>query len=199
MIPIKLNNNNPDFNEKYKEYNNIIACNDYTQLMCSKISCQKIGQFERNTSYERNCIYIKEESFSNFNEITNLIIIETKIIIIVLRCKACGKYHALLPTFILPYHIYSAYFIIYALVAKLIRNKNIQILLLSLNISHKLFYYWIKIFNNYINLATVVLKANNNDPPSVLNLIISDFEEFLSNFYNQYFFIFFLNTDNHVF
>ena len=195
MIPIKVNNNNPNFSQKLSEYNNFIDSNDFSKLICPL--CNVIGQFERNTSYIRNYTYIEEECFENFeNNIKN--IVDTHIKITVIRCNACKKYHALLPTFILPYHIYSAYFIMLALFLKFFKHKSIETILNSLNISHKLFYYWVFVFKTYLPHASIVLKSNN-DPPEVLKLIVCDFESFLSNFYNHYFHMFFLNTCNHTF
>jgi len=196
MIPVRINNCNT-FKLKCQEYQNFVASNDFSNLVCP--ICDTKGDFTRNTSYVRNLIYIEDESFDDIEYNSNLNSIDTKLKITVIRCNSCGKYHALLPTFILPYHIYSAYFIMISLQAKLIKNLNMNKLLESLGISHKLFYYWNRIFLNYIPSSSTVLDTADNSPPNILKLIIFNFENFLSNFYEQFKIIFFLNYDNHKF
>jgi len=188
MILLNIKFVNYTYEESLKQYTNYISSNNFSNLMCT--NCKVIGNVQRNTEYVRNYIYIENEK-----DIT-----ETTIVITVVRCNNCGKYHALLPAFIFPYHIYSACFIMYALNMKLIKQQQAIKLISYLNISGQLLYYWIKVFNKFVSSSTIVLpQSPSKDPPKILHSILNDLQKFISDYYSKLFIMFFLNRKNHLF
>ena len=123
-------------NDIINHYNNYGNCNNFSDLKCPLCN-KKVCLFFHKT-YERNLTY-----YIN-GELVNI-----KIYIIVCKCEHCEKkhnkqkYHALLPEFILPYHIFGASTIIKAVNDYCNKNKLIEIIE-KLHITHKLFYNWIK-------------------------------------------------------
>ena len=90
---------------KIKDYETIRNINDYSEYKCPLCGKKEVLHFHK--TYERNLIFY----YDDYEVIC-------KIDIIVLECSHCkehnkGKqhYHALLPSFILPYHTYSSYII----------------------------------------------------------------------------------------
>jgi len=184
LINIKFVNLNHD--DTVKQYNNYIDANNFSKHICQ--NCKTRGRFSRNTSYNRGYVYRENDE-----------VIETTINITVVQCEACEKYHALLPAFIFPYHIYSASFILMALEMKLIKQENLIKLLTYLNISPQLLYYWLRVFNKFIPSSSVILSSSLTDNVSLLEHILNDIETFISKFFSDLCVMFFLNRNNHLF
>ena len=137
-------------------------------------------------TYERNLIFY----YDDYEVIC-------KIDIIVLECSYCkehnkGKqhYHALLPSFILPYHIYSSYIIMDTLYYGLTKGQILKIIE-ERNISHQLYYSWLRGLDKYRVSASTILSVKD-DILSVIINIKEDMYEFLSLFYLSYHHPFFL-------
>ena len=173
---------------------------DFSDLTCT--NCWITGQLKRNTKYTRTLIYIKGEStdiLKNFEEIyinfennnaneedkMTFATLEGDIIITVVKCLSCEKYHSIIPTFIIPYHICSLFIILLSLFLSK-SKKFYNEILPKLKISRQLFYFWNKNFKRFIPKASTIFSTGNNDPPEILKLILNDVDNFLKEFYEQY-------------
>lgn len=190
MLSIKLEKINTYFNENepktieniIKAYDNYRDCNNFSDLVCPlcKHKCLVFHKI-----YERNLTYFIDGELKNI-----------KINIIVCKCKHCEKahnkqkYHALLPEFILPYAIYEASTIITA-INDYLQKKKLDKILERLQITHKLFYDWLKKLKVYVLPSSVILKTIND-----INKVISEIKKsntlFLKEFYDIYEHPFFL-------
>ena len=162
----------------------MININDYSEYKCPLCGKKEVLHFHKN--YRRNLIF--------YHGVYEVI---CKIDIIVLECSHCkehnkGKqhYHALLPSFILPYHIYSSYIIIDTLYLGLTRGQILKIIE-ERNISHQLYYSWLRGLDKYKTSASTILSVKD-DILSVIINIKEDMYKFLSEFYLSYHHPFFL-------
>ena len=163
-------------------YYNYCDCNDFSNLKCPLCGNKCLTHHK---TYERHLTYFRN------NQRIDIIITIT-----VCKCEHCyktkakQKYHALLPEFVLPYIIYEASTIMNALNDYFNKIKVKQILE-RLEISHKLFYDWLKKFNIYIFYAAVVL-STIVEMKTVISKITFSISTFLMNFYDYYHHPFFL-------
>lgn len=172
-------------------YYRYINCNNFDDLVCPL--CKHRHCLKYHKTYVRNITYLENEQ-----------IYDDKIEIAVCVCEHCKKtkakqkYHALLPDFILPYHIYEASTIISALYDHEKRQRKSKEILERLKITHKLFRDWIKKFKKYL-LPSSIITESNNDLSTVLDSIYKLKDIFLDSFYNNYnhpFFLFKLTCVN---
>lgn len=174
----KTKNTTSPFTILINSYDNYCDCNMFNDLRCP--CCNKKNTLSFHKKYPRNFSYIE-----------NGVKIDTVIYITVLECKYCKKcnnkqkYHALLPIFILPYHIYEASMIIDSIYSYLVKEQKLNEILEKIQITHKLFYDWLKKIKIYLLPSSVILKENN-----VLITIIKKIyllnEKFLIDFYDNY-------------
>ena len=163
-------------------YYNYCDCNDYSNLKCPSCGNKSLSFHKK---YQRNLTYY-----------CNGEVINTKIDIVVCKCEHCSKipgkqkYHAILPEFVFPYAIYEASTIMKSLDDYYNETKLEQILQ-KLQITHKLFYDWLKKINKYLLPASVILKAINNSKV-IIDLIVKSNSNFLMDFYDNYQHPFFL-------
>ena len=167
-----------------KEYEMTRNINDYKEYKCPLCGKKEVLHFHK--TYERNLIF-----YYNGYEITCIIEI------IVLECSYCKEhnkdkqhYHALLPSFILPYHTYSSYIIVDTLYLGLTKEQTIK-LIEERRISHQLYYSWLNGLDKYKTSASTILLTNN----TIIDVIIKikeDLYKFLSEFYLSYHHPFFL-------
>ena len=169
---------------KIRDYETIRKINDYNEYKCPLCGKREVLYFHK--TYERNLIFY----YNNCELIC-------KIEIIVLECSYCKKhnkgkqhYHALLPNFILPYHIYSSYIIIDTLYLSLTKGQIIKIID-ERNISHQLYYSWLRGIDKYKISASTILLVKN-EIIEVIIKIKEDMYKFLSEFYLSYHHPFFL-------
>ena len=169
---------------KIKDYETIRNINDYSEYKCPLCGKKEVLYFHK--TYERNLIFY----YGNYEVIC-------KIEIIVLECSHCkehnkGKqhYHALLPSFILPYHPYSSYIIIDTLYYGLTKGQILKIIE-ERNISHQLYYKWLRGLDKYKTSASTILLVKN-EIIEVIIKIKEDMYKFLSEFYLSYHHPFFL-------
>lgn len=190
MITLNLEKSKYIFDEAtlnfaISEYYSYCDCNDFSSLCCPL--CKLKNTLSYYKSYSRNITYYDSTS----NQIKN-----TTINITVLKCNHCNKlpghqkYHALLPFFIFPYHIYLGKTILSA-IKDYFNNQKIMHILNKLSILHKLFYDWLKKFNVYVLSSSIILKEENNGK-LVINKIFLLNNSFLINFFNFYFHPYFL-------
>ena len=169
---------------KIKDYETIININDYSEYKCPLCGKKEVLHFHK--TYERNLIF-----YYNDCEII------CRIDIIVLECSYCKEhnkdkqhYHALLPSFILPYHTYSSYIIMDTLYYGLTKeqfNKMLE----ERNISYQLYYKWLRGLDKYKTSASTILLVKN-EIIEVIIKIKEDMYKFLSEFYLSYHHPFFL-------
>ena len=190
MITLSINKINPQLSKNViksmediiKLYNNYRDCNDFSNLKCPLCN--------------NNCLIFHKEYERNLTYYCNGELVNTKINIIVCKCKYCEKhnnsqkYHALLPEFILPYTIYEASTIIKSINDYLNNIKLIDIME-KLKITHKLFYDWLRKVKKYVFSSSVILKVTN-DIKEVVSEIIKNNSNFLISFYDDYRHPFFL-------
>lgn len=186
----KFNINNCEFNinnpieDIINAYYSYVDCNCFSDLTCPL--CGFSGCLHYHKSYERNLIYLNDDKP-----------VETKIIIAVLVCSHCKnikakqKYHALLPTFIFPYHIYESSLIIDSIYKRICQKIKLDEILNRIKITHKLFYDWIKKIKKYLLPSSVIVKTKN-EIIIVINEIYKLNDKFLIDFYNSFKHHFFL-------
>lgn len=160
-------------------YEIVANTNDYSFCKCPQ--CNHDNCMHYHKEYQRNIIF----------HIMGYEII-AKISIVVLECKFCkdtnkGKqhFHALLPDYIFPYHIFSSNIIINALYDRIIKNIKIEIIIEKLRISHQLFYKWLRGLKKYLLTSSIILATQSNIK-DILNKIIENKDEFLYLFYKEY-------------
>lgn len=169
---------------KIRDYGTIRNINDYSEYKCPLCGKKEVLHFHK--TYERNLIF-----YYNDCEII------CRIDIIVLECSYCKEhnkdkqhYHALLPSFILPYHTYSSYIIMDTLYYGLTKeqfNKMLE----ERNISYQLYYKWLRGLDKYKTSASTILLVKN-EIIEVIIKIKEDMYKFLSEFYLSYHHPFFL-------
>ena len=169
---------------KIKDYETIININDYSEYKCPLCGKKEVLHFHK--TYERNLIF-----YYNDCEII------CRIDIVVLECSYCKEhnkdkqhYHALLPSFILPYHTYSSYIIMDTLYYGLTKeqfNKMLE----ERNISYQLYYKWLRGLDKYKTSASTILLVKN-EIIEVIIKIKEDMYKFLSEFYLSYHHPFFM-------
>lgn len=168
-----------------KAYELLHQINDYSSFQCPLCGKKNILNFHKQ--YQRDCIFY----VGNY-EITAIVNIT------VVECSFCKEnkehiqhYHAILPSFLFPYHIYSSNIILDTIYQKEINQIKLNVIMSQRNISHQLLYGWLKGMKKYQLSASTILEL-----PNVLEKIIIDvrknLEQFLKLFYEQYHHSFFL-------
>lgn len=132
-----------------KAYESYCQINDFDSLTCP--CCKNKGCLRFHKTYDRNIVFY-----------INHYKIEATIALTVLKCSYCmredkQKYHALIPDFIFPYHVYSANYIIKTLYNLLINKIKVSELIRSRQISHQLLYKCLKGLNAYSIASSIVL------------------------------------------
>ena len=154
MIILYSKNINYNFLNNLNNYNNIDYIHYFECSHCNSYNLIKWG------SYNRNLYYIEDN-----------IIKYKKIKILRVKCKDCGKTHALIPAFIVPYKIHALDVILSAL-----SNDDI-----SLSINYDTITRWNKQFNKFIPyLKTMFSKYIK---PEIINLL----KQNIFKYYKQYF------------
>lgn len=167
-----------------KDYENYAISNDFKDLKCPL--CKHDNVLHYHKEYQRNITF----NIDNYE-------VNAKISITVLECSYCKNntdkqhFHALLPIFIFPYHIYSESFILDVLNDRLINNKKIEEIIETRKISHQLFYKWLRGLKKYSVSASTILeiKAEITD---IIKYIKKDPYLFLFQFFDNYYHPFFL-------
>ena len=162
-----------------KMYETILTINNYTSFKCPL--CKKEHTLTFHKTYERNIIF----HLFDYE-------IVAKIKLIVLECSYCKKYnhnkqhyHAIIPDYIFPYHIYSSNIIMNCLIDHYLNELIIQLIIEQANISHQLYYKWLNEFNRYSLISSIILQTKN-EIKEILQEIIDRLEELQRNFYKNY-------------
>ena len=179
----KLKNEKPNLKDNIlyylKVYESILIINDYSNFKCPL--CKKEHTLTFHKTYERNIIF-------HLNGYEIIAIIK----LIVLECSYCKKYnhnkqhyHAIIPDYIFPYHIYSSNIIMNCLIDHYLNELIIQEIIEQANISHQLYYKWLNEFNRYSLISSIILQTKN-DIKEILKEIINRLEELQHSFYQNY-------------
>lgn len=167
-----------------KIYETIGKINDYQEYQCP--NCKRKDCLHYHKTYERDIVfYIGNKR------------IEAIIHLLVLECKHCKHdkdeqhFHAIIPDFIFPYHIYSANIILNTIYDRLIKKIKIYKIIEKNRITKELYYKWIRGFKKYSISANTVLGVENN-LESIIQAILNDIHMFLYKFYQTYYHPFFL-------
>jgi hypothetical protein len=148
-------------------------------IICPNHDCGFRGDFVFNGTYKRYYITLCDGQ-----------ILEEFFYVQVIKCRRCGKSHALLPSFLVPYLSYTNTFIIMVLAERYINKLTISDICNKYQINPTLFYQWIKRFNKDKVLASIVLQIQSNKPKMVLDTLLTLAEDqitvFLKNFYSAY-------------
>lgn len=168
-----------------KAYEAFIQTNDFQDFKCPK--GKKDGTLHFHKFYRRNIIF-----YVGCYEIC------AEISLAVLKCVDCEaidpksqKYHALLPDFIFPYHIFSRVIILSTVYDRIVNKAKVQAIISKRNISHQLFYRWLKGFKKYSLSASTILGVGNK-LDFIVVAIMKDIHSFLWNYYQIYYHPFFL-------
>ena len=169
LKPLKVNSNLQVFKFRSELYNlnkiNIVKreikryeeeCN-YGYIECPCCGSDKLISYG---SYERNVVV-----YNTY----------TKIKIKRVMCKGCGKTHAIIPYFLIPYYQYEKTFI-YRVCIEII-NKEIGICNLSskVKISRQVLYQWMKVFVIHVRyLLTTLSKSLKESLKYLINESLKD-------------------------
>ena len=162
-----------------KVYESLLTVNDYSNFKCPL--CKKDHTLSFHKTYERNIIL----HLNGYEVIA-------KISLIVLECAYCKEYnrnsqhyHAIIPDYIFPYHIYSSNIIMNCLIEHYLNELTIKQIIEQANISHQLYYKWLNELKKYLVVSSVILKTKANIK-EILTEIKSRLEELQYNFYQSY-------------
>lgn len=153
MIIQFLNKVNTSDEKMLKNYEIQVNYGDISCPLCNS------KHLVKNGTYQRNIIFLIENER-----------IETNMKIQRFKCKNCGKTHALLPEFVVPYKQFSLQFIIEVLNS--ILEKSINKTSTLFNVSRQIIYFWknqfkkhhqsrlISFTENDINIMFSVIRRN---------------------------------------
>lgn len=187
---VKHNNNNimilnfsVNFNDYEKKILNFYGIWDF---ICP--CCNAFHSFSRHAVYSRNlCVFLDNS------------IVEKKLEILRLKCNSCKTTHAILPSDVIPYMIYSASCILIFLTKYFVENIGVLNLFEEFKISFQMIYQFIikftKHLNSCINFLRIFLCLGldyNSSNKTIFSVINSNFSPIEFQF--QY-----LNFSNSVF
>ena len=107
---------------------------------CSCTHCGKIGFFKKHAKYKR---YLIEDSKEGRKE--------TVIEVIRFKCTECNTTHAYIPSFIIPFSVYSLRFVLKVLLYYFQNRCTIEQICNKFNISMSVLYKWIDLFKKCQN------------------------------------------------
>jgi transposase-like protein len=138
-----------DYKVNYNNYSeNILNNNKFFNYECPK--CGNKHSWNRHGSYNRNLTIVENNSF-----------IDTIIIILRLKCTSCNSTHAILPSNVIPYHIYSFSSTIKILLEHYEENLSVLSIAKKYNISFQLIYFILNIYISFINEYIYTLRILN--------------------------------------
>lgn len=128
---------------------------------------KEISDYENSLNHEFiECSYCKSDDLIYYGSYERNVGINDYFKVITIKrvmCKNCGKTHAIIPSFIKPYHIFESKYIDFIILLLKIRNKKKKDIEWILNISRQLMRKWEKRFEAHLiyiktTFATVNLK-----------------------------------------
>lgn len=161
MIIQFLNKVNTSTEKMLKKYENQVNYGDISCPICNSKNLVKNG------TYQRNIIFLIENDR-----------IETNMKIQRFKCKNCGKTHALLPEFVVPYKQFSLLFIIEILNSILVKSLNKTSI--TFNVSRQIIYFWKNQFKKHHKSRLISFTEND------INLTFSNIRQNIYDFYLNY-------------
>ena len=76
------------------------------------------------------------------------------------KCKGCGKTHALIPYFIIPYYQHEKTFIYRVCIEKILKGKGVCEIARKVKISRQVLYQWNKIFKIHLRYLLTTTKTD---------------------------------------
>lgn len=138
-------------------------------------SCGASGHCRFFASYDRFLIdFLKDHIYQRMVRIRRI------------KCEGCGRTHAILPDFIVPYCQYSLPFILRVLRTYFLRKRTVRDLCDAFSISPQLLYRWLRVYGKHRIWHLGALDSSGTDPADLLTSVLlcdplADFlKEFLS-------------------
>lgn len=155
-------------------YNQFLYSVNLYSLRCPH--CKHRGNFVFNGKYLRHCISLE-----------NKVIKEEFFYVQRVKCKQCHRTHALLPDCILPHHSYSYAFIMCVLGDYYIEKQKVCAICQQYQITHSLFYSWIRRFQKHKIVAALVQQLSSQKEESILQEIQRvSLPVFLKSFFDEH-------------
>lgn len=162
-----LLNNSSNLCKIYQDY---IQNLDLSSITCPNSSCNS-SDFSFNTTYNRYVVFSPDHESLSIN-------------IVVIRCNKCGTYHALLPSYLFPFHSYTYQFVLatlYLYYCSSTMKANKSKVCEKMNIHRSTLNHWITLISH-----KDVLDFINQEVSSFLDAIHHrsiDFFDFLKSFF----------------
>lgn len=158
------------------------SCEDIT---CKCPKCKAKSNFSFHGSYVRNISFIREDKIYDFKVTVSRAI-----------CNSCGSTHALLPSFIVPYKIFSQESILY--VVSQAYSTSVLRLSEKLNTSFQFIYSMIALVLSFFMYADSLnreqqLYKNFNQTYFVFNCLVICDNNFNLNFFKRYKWLFLMS------
>ena len=172
MILIFRNFFNSDLKNLYENFLSLLHLNQHRCPYCNA-SCSLV----KNGHYFRHCImFISNTLFDTPFEVQRV------------KCKECGKTHALLPDCVIPYYSYSYGFIICVLCEYYLEPSTVEEVCDKFQISPHNLYHWKRIYDKQRVLCALVAQIQaNKTNESILNYIkAQNPSAFLLCFFNEH-------------
>ena len=122
-------------------------------------------------NYERNIVY-----FKNGKKYENTIKIKR------IRCNNCGKTHAIIPAFLVPYKVHTLEYIIEVVKYKLVHKNNSK-MVTKYSVSRQLIDYWNNCYKKHFTRVCTTLENNNSK--KAIRMIVKDIYDFINNYFKR--------------
>ncbi len=125
-----------------KEIKDYEKGSNYGYIECPCCGSDKIisyGRYERNVIVYNSCMKIRIKR---------------------VKCKGCGKTHALIPYFIIPYYQHEKTFIYRVCIEKILKGKGVCEIARKVKISRQVLYQWNKIFKIHLRYLLTTTKTD---------------------------------------
>ncbi|MBN4051117.1 MAG: hypothetical protein COA82_10265 [Alkaliphilus sp.] len=157
-----------------------IDCKNYEKLIMNEYQiynytcpkCLAKSDWVRHAIYERNVVLVEIIAF-----------IEVKMKILRLKCKSCNSTHAILPSDIIPYCIYSLPFIFAIISEYYLEEDSVLCIAKEYKISFQVIYNYLKLFESFINecistlrILEIIKGISIAATKEIFKLIVDNFE-----------------------
>ncbi|MCD5415085.1 MAG: DUF6431 domain-containing protein [Clostridiales bacterium] len=160
-----------DSNINCKNYETEIL-NNYQIYSYECPKCQSKHYWVRHATYGRNVVLVE-----------NYVFVEMKMEILRLKCNSCKSTHAILPSAIIPYCIYSLACIFKIITEHYLKKNSVICIAKKYKISFQLIYHFLKLFSSFINecistlrILEIIKCASIPTLKEILKLIVGNFE-----------------------
>lgn len=134
------------FQTDLKGYREKIS-NNYINFQVTCPKCGAIASMHRHSFYERHVTYIEDG-----------VVCDTLLSVLRLQCNSCGSTHAILPSNVIPYCIYSLDLIFQITAEVLLEDHSVIHTSTKYGLSHQLVYLFINRLLDFQNDTILVLR-----------------------------------------